>query len=460
MKECRHIISRVQENSIAWELELEPGDELLSINGEKIEDVFDYHYLVNDEYIELLVKKKNGEEWELEVEKEYQEDLGIDFENPLMDRYRSCSNKCVFCFIDQMPPGMRETLYFKDDDSRLSFLQGNYVTLTNMSDHDIDRIIHYHLAPINISFQTTNPALRCKMLNNRFAGEIFPKVQRLYQAGIEMNGQIVLCKGLNDREELERSISDLTAYLPYLRSVSVVPVGLSKYREGLYPLEPFTSRDAEQVIDLIEDWQKKIFPQYGIHFVHASDEWYLLAGRELPQEERYDGYLQLENGVGMLRLLEVQKEETLKSLKGDDRKGSLSFATGHLAYPFIQDYAHRLLGKYPNLRINGYEIKNEFFGEQITVSGLLTGQDIVKQLKGKPLGEFLLLPCNLLRDGENVFLDNMTVEQLEEELGVPVKIVEEHGRDFAAAALKEDTGKSYKRRQMYEQTNSSYSGTA
>ncbi len=460
MKECRHIISRVQENSIAWELELEPGDELLSINGEKIEDVFDYHYLVNDEYIELLVKKKNGEEWELEVEKEYQEDLGIDFENPLMDRYRSCSNKCVFCFIDQMPPGMRETLYFKDDDSRLSFLQGNYVTLTNMSDHDIDRIIHYHLAPINISFQTTNPLLRCKMLNNRFAGEIFPKVQRLYEAGIEMNGQIVLCKGLNDREELERSISDLTAYLPYLRSVSVVPVGLSRYREGLYPLEPFTSRDAEQVIDLIEDWQKKLFPKYGIHFVHASDEWYLLAGRELPQEERYDGYLQLENGVGMLRLLEVQKEEVLKMLKGDNRKESLSFATGRLAYPFIRDYADRLLEKYPNLEISGYEIKNEFFGEQITVSGLLTGQDIARQLKGKSLGEFLLLPCNLLRDGENVFLDDMTVEQLEKELGVPVKIVEEHGRDFAAAVLKEDTGKSYKRRQMYEQTNSSYSGTA
>lgn len=460
MKECRHIISRVQENSIAWELELEPGDELLSINGEKIEDVFDYHYLVNDEYIELLVKKKNGEEWELEVEKEYQEDLGIDFENPLMDRYRSCSNKCVFCFIDQMPPGMRETLYFKDDDSRLSFLQGNYVTLTNMSDHDIDRIIHYHLAPINISFQTTNPLLRCKMLNNRFAGEIFPKVQRLYEAGIEMNGQIVLCKGLNDREELERSISDLTAYLPYLRSVSVVPVGLSRYREGLYPLEPFTSRDAEQVIDLIEDWQKKLFPKYGIHFVHASDEWYLLAGRELPQEERYDGYLQLENGVGMLRLLEVQKEEVLKMLKGDNRKESLSFATGRLAYPFIRDYADRLLEKYPNLEISGYEIKNEFFGEQITVSGLLTGQDIARQLKGKSLGEFLLLPCNLLRDGENVFLDDMTVERLEKELGVPVKIVEEHGRDFAAAVLKEDTGKSYKRRQMYEQTNSSYSGTA
>lgn len=276
MKNNRHKISQVKEGSIAWELELEPGDELISINGETIEDVFDYHYLVNDEYIELLVRKSNGEEWELEIEKEFEEDLGIEFENSLMDEYRSCRNKCVFCFIDQMPPGMRETLYFKDDDSRLSFLQGNYVTLTNMSDHDIDRIIHYHLAPINISFQTTNPKLRCKMLNNRFAGDIFPKVQRLFEAGIEMNGQIVLCKGLNDKAELERSICDLTQYLPHLRSVSVVPVGLSKYRDGLYPLEPFTKKEAEQVIDTIEGWQKKIFPEFGVHFIHASDEWYLL----------------------------------------------------------------------------------------------------------------------------------------------------------------------------------------
>ena len=202
MKKCRHIISQVEEGSIAWELELEPGDELISINGQKIEDVFDYHYLVNDEELVLLVRKENGEEWELEVEKDFEEDLGIVFANSLMDEYRSCSNHCVFCFIDQMPPGMRKTLYFKDDDSRLSFLQGNYVTLTNMSDHDIDRIIHYHLAPINISFHTTNPKLRCEMLHNRFAGEIFPKVQRLYEAGIEMNGQIVLCRGLNDKEEL------------------------------------------------------------------------------------------------------------------------------------------------------------------------------------------------------------------------------------------------------------------
>ena len=263
MKKCRHIISQVEEGSIAWELELEPGDELISINGQKIEDVFDYHYLVNDEELVLLVRKENGEEWELEVEKDFEEDLGIVFANSLMDEYRSCSNHCVFCFIDQMPPGMRKTLYFKDDDSRLSFLQGNYVTLTNMSDHDIDRIIHYHLAPINISFHTTNPKLRCEMLHNRFAGEIFPKVQRLYEAGIEMNGQIVLCRGLNDKEELERSIRDLSAYLPHLKSVSVVPVGLSRYRDGLYPLEAFNKKDAEEVIDLIESWQEKLYEEYA-----------------------------------------------------------------------------------------------------------------------------------------------------------------------------------------------------
>lgn len=455
MKNCRHIIKEVKEESIAWELELEPGDELLTINGEEMEDVFDYHYLVNDEYLELLVRKANGEEWELEIEKEFEDDLGIVFENSLMDEYRSCRNKCVFCFIDQMPPGMRETLYFKDDDSRLSFLQGNYITLTNMSDHDIDRIIHYHLAPINISFQTTNPKLRCKMLNNRFAGDIFPKVQRLFEAGIEMNGQIVLCKGLNDKEELERSIEDLTKYLPHLRSVSVVPVGLSKYRDGLYPLEPFTKEEAAEVIDTIENWQMKLFPKYGVHFIHASDEWYLLAGRELPEEERYDGYLQLENGVGMLRLLEEEVRKSLECRDGDEKKRKISFATGRLAYPSIRNYADKICKKYPNTEILGYEIKNEFFGEMITVSGLLTGQDIIAQLKDKELGEYLLLPCNLLRSGENVFLDDITVEEVEEALNVPVKIVEEGGVDFVDAVLLREAGKTHKRRQMYEQTDSS-----
>ena len=289
----KHIIKTIEPGSIAEELELEPGDELLRVNGEIIEDVFDYHFQTNDTYLELTIRKKDGEEWDLEIEKEYDEEIGITFENEFMDQYRSCSNNCIFCFIDQMPPGMRPTLYFKDDDSRLSFLQGNYITLTNMSDHDIDRIIRYHLAPINISFQTTNPELRCKMLHNRFAGNIFPKVQRLYEAGIEMNGQIVLCKGYNDGAELERSISDLSKYLPHLKSVSVVPVGLSKYRDGLAPLEPFTREDAKEVLATIHKWQKKLYEQWGLHFIHAGDEWYLLAGEPIPEEENYDGYIQL-----------------------------------------------------------------------------------------------------------------------------------------------------------------------
>ena len=460
MKNCRHRISQVKEGSIAWELEVEPGDELLSINGETIEDVFDYHYLVNDEYLELLIRKPSGEEWELEIDKDLEEDLGLEFENSLMDEYRSCRNHCVFCFIDQMPPGMRETLYFKDDDSRLSFLQGNYVTLTNMSDHDIDRIIHYHLAPINISFQTTNPKLRCEMLHNRFAGEIFSKVQRLYEAGIEMNGQIVLCKGLNDKAELEKSISDLSQYLPHLKSVSVVPVGLSKYREGLYPLEPFTKEEAGQVIDTIEAWQKKLFPQYGLHFIHASDEWYLLAGRKLPEEARYDGYLQLENGVGMLRLLKEEVTAELEKHSGDQRTRRISFATGRLAYPYIKKYAEQIQKKYPNLEILGYEIRNDFFGELITVSGLLTGQDLMAQLSGKDLGECLLLPCNLLRSGEDIFLDDVQVKTLEERFRVPVRIVEEDGADFVTAFLEEEAEPTHKRRQMYEQTDCSNSWKA
>ena len=236
-----------------------------------------------------------------------------------MDEYRSCCNKCIFCFIDQMPEGMRDTLYFKDDDSRLSFLQGNYVTLTNMSDHDIERIIRYRLEPINISFQTTNPELRCRMLHNRFAGDALKKVDMLYQGGIEMNGQIVLCKGVNDGEELERSIRDLTSYLPLLKSVSVVPVGLTKFRSGLYPLEPFTKEDAKEVLGVIHRWQEKIYQEYGLHFIHAGDEWYLLAGEEVPEEERYDGYLQLENGVGMLRLLFQEFSEGYEALERDGR---------------------------------------------------------------------------------------------------------------------------------------------
>ncbi len=446
MKSKEHIIKKVETGSIAQEMEIEAGDRLLKINGEEIGDIFDYQYLVQDEYIEVLVKKSGGEEWLLEIDKEFGEDLGVEFENGLMDEYRSCCNKCIFCFIDQMPKGMRDTLYFKDDDSRLSFLQGNYVTLTNMSEHDMERIIKYHLSPINISFQTTNPKLRCKMLNNRFAGEALKKADRLFEAGIAMNGQIVLCKGVNDGDELERTIGDLTKYLPILESVSVVPVGLSKYREGLYPLEPFTKEDGIKVLETVHRWQERLYPSYGLHFIHASDEWYILAGEELPEKERYDGYLQLENGVGMLRLLLDEFEEALaeekakmqRNRKGDGipgRERVVSLATGLLAYPYILGMAKEMEEAFPGIKINVYGIVNEFFGEQITVSGLLTGQDMKKQLKGKELGERMLLPENVLRSGERVFLDDITVEELEKALQVKVDIVKSSGRDFVHAIL-------------------------
>lgn len=439
-KNFEHKIRAVLPGSIAEELELEPGDVLLAVNDHEIEDVFDYHYYTNEEYLTVLVRKPDGEEWELEIEKEFEEDLGIEFESSLMDDYRSCRNHCIFCFIDQMPPGMRETLYFKDDDSRLSFLQGNYVTLTNMSDHDIDRIIHYHLGPINISFQTTNPDLRCKMLHNRFAGDVFPKIRRLADAGIELNGQIVLCRDINDGAELERSISDMTSYLPALRSVSVVPVGLSKYREGLYPLKPFDAQSAGEVIDLIESWQKKIYPQYGVHFVHASDEWYLLAGRPLPEKDRYDGYLQLENGVGMLRLLKEEVGETLAEVNPDREtpKRRVSIATGRLAGPFLKELGKQIETVYQNVTLQIFEIRNDFFGESITVSGLITGQDLIAQLKDQDLGDELLLPTNMIRSGERVFLDDLTIEDAEEALGIPIRIVESGGRDLVCAVTGEE----------------------
>ena len=315
-KHLEHVISLVYPDSIAREMGIEAGDVLLEINGQPMEDVFDYRYLMKDEYVEVLIGKPSGEEWLLEIDKEYDEDLGVEFENELMSEYRSCTNKCIFCFIDQMPPGMRETLYFKDDDSRLSFLQGNYITLTNMKQEDIDRIIRMHLAPINVSVHTTNPELRCQMLHNRFAGEKLKFLDQLYDHRIEMNGQIVCCRRVNDGAELERTIDDLAKYLPFMRSVSVVPAGITKYREGLYPLELFSGEEAETVIDLIESRQKKYFEEYGLHFVHASDEWYFLAGRDFPEEERYDGYIQLENGVGMMRLFMNEFDQALEMRTG------------------------------------------------------------------------------------------------------------------------------------------------
>ena len=432
-----HIVSAVTPGSIAEEMEIEPGDVLVSVNGQEPEDVFDYRYLMNEEEVLVVIRKQDGEEWELEIEKEYEDDLGMEFENGLMDDYRSCRNKCMFCFIDQLPKGMRDTLYFKDDDSRLSFLQGNYLTLTNMSEHDLEKIIYYKLSPINISFQATNPELRCKMLHNRFAGDVMDKVRRLKEAGIMMNGQIVLCRGVNDGEELDRSIRDLVTLMPELQSVSVVPVGLTRYRDGLYPLEPFTKEDACKVLDLIHSWQEKLLKEYGTHFIHAGDEWYILAERPIPEETTYDGYLQLENGVGMVRLLKEEVDAYLKRLPGDARKRRVTIATGELAAPYLREHVASIRGKYPNVEVQVITVKNEFFGGKITVAGLLTGQDLVKQLKGKDLGEELLLSINMLKSDEPIFLDDMTVEQLQTALQIKVSIVESSGNDFVNCILNE-----------------------
>ena len=437
----KHMVKSVKAGSIAEEMEIEPGDAILAIDNTPIEDIFDYQFLVQDTYIEVLVEKPDGEQWLLEVDKEFDEDLGIEFENGLMDDYRHCCNKCIFCFIDQMPKGMRETLYFKDDDSRLSFLQGNYVTLTNMSDKDVDRICRYHLSPINISFQTMNPTLRCKMLNNRFAGDALKKVDRFMEADIQMNGQIVLCKGVNDGEELEFSIREMMKYIPNLQSVSVVPVGLSKYREGLYPLEPFEKEDAKATLDLIHRYQKLCYEKYGIHFIHASDEWYVLAEEELPEEDRYDGYLQLENGVGMVRLLLNEFHEELQRRKEEGllpdlkKKAEYSIATGRLIYPFISAMVKELKELCPGLVVHVYAIRNDFFGERITVSGLLTAQDVIAQMKDQEKGTRLYLPCNVLRSGEDVFLDDLHLPEVEKALQVPIYIVKSSGRDFVEALL-------------------------
>ncbi len=431
----RHIIKDIKPNSIAKELEIEPGDVLLAINDEELTDIFDYQFMTEDEYLTILIEKPDGEQWELEIEKDMDEDIGLVFEQGLMDDYKSCSNKCIFCFIDQMPPGMRETLYFKDDDSRLSFLQGNYITLTNMKDADIDRIIRFNLAPINISIHTMNPELRCKMLHNRFAGDALKKIDRLFEAGIPMNGQIVLCKGVNDGAELDFSIHEMMKYQPMLQSVSVVPVGLTKFREGLYPLESFDGDDAGKVIDMIESYQKISFEKYGNHFIHASDEWYLLAGRELPPEESYDGYIQLENGVGMMRLMDTEFNAALEEAEFSDVHITVTAVTGMLAYPFISSLAERLKVKFPNVEVNVAGIRNDFFGEKITVAGLLTGQDIYAQLKDRHLGDALILPTVVLRSGEDVFLDDMTVGELSQKLGVPIRITDCSGGGFLETVL-------------------------
>ncbi len=431
-------IKGVVPGGIGEELGLEEGDILLSIDEQPIEDVLDYYFLVNGEYITLQILTKDGEMAECEVEKEEDEDLGLIFEDQFMGSYHHCHNKCIFCFIDQLPKGMRQSLYFKDDDSRLSFLNGNYITMTNMKEEDFEKIIRYQMSPINVSVHATDPELRVKMLKNPRAAEVMDRLKRLVEAEITLNGQIVLCKGVNDGAALDQTICDLWTLHPQMQSVSIVPVGLSCHREGLYPLEPFTAQECAAVIDQVEAYQRRFYEESGMHFIHLSDEFYIKAGRELPEEERYDGYLQIENGVGMMRLFINEAEEAISRLDpAVQYQGHVSLVTAPTACGFVRRICSQLMKLYPKLQIDVHEIINHFFGENITVTGLLTGKDICEQLKDRELGDRLYLPENLLKADEDILLDDMTLKELENTLQIPISIVKSSGEDFVHSVLEQ-----------------------
>lgn len=429
--EYRNIIEKVEKGSIAEELELEPGDILLTINGNKVKDIIDYKYLISDEYVEVEIEKKDGEIWTIEIEKDYDENLGIEFTNPLIDRAKSCRNKCMFCFIDQLPKNMRETLYFKDDDSRLSFLQGNFITFTNMSDEDIERIIRYRLSPINVSVHTTNPELRVKMLNNKNAGKIFPILKRFKDSGIKVNCQIVLVPGVNDGKELERTLDDLSSLYPSVRSVAVVPVGLTKYRENLQKLEPFNEENSNKLLSFITDKQNELMDILGTRFVFVSDEFYAMTRHPLPEYEEYEGFPQLENGVGLMKSFEYEINKELSKInKNIELNKSYILATGILAKDFMNEIRDKILEKFTNLDLKVIPIKNNFFGELITVSGLITGQDLIDQLSSYKDIDGIIIPKSMLRSDGNVFLDDLTVEDIEDRLNVKVIPVQVSGQDF------------------------------
>lgn len=436
MKKNENVVIKVEKGSIAEEVGICPGDVLVAINDEEITDIFDYRYQINDEYLEMTFRTPEGEEYVAEIEKDFDEDIGVIFESGLMDEARSCRNKCIFCFIDQLPKGMRKTLYFKDDDSRLSFLQGNYVTLTNMSEKDINHIIFYHLSPINVSVHTTDLELRKTMLKNKNADKVLDIMKRLKDAGIEMNLQVVLCNGINDGDILDKTISDCAEFMPNAHSMSIVPIGLTKYREGLYPMTPFSKEDAERVITQVEKWQNKFLKEHGTRFVYCADEFYLKAERQLPDAEIFEDFAQYENGVGMLSLFEKEfNDEIEKTEYNIESKRSVSIATGVAAYDLIKKLSDRIMEKFPSLNINVYCIKNNFFGEMITVCGLLTGQDIISQLKGKDLGEYLLLPESLLRNSTHTLLDDVEIEDIEKELNIKIKISTNSGDRFIKTIL-------------------------
>ena len=434
MKKGAYVLS-VDPGSIAEEIELAPGDLILSVNGEKIVDYLDYKFLTTNEEIIMQVKKENGDIYEYEIYNEELEDLGINFENMLFDSPKSCSNKCIFCFIDQMPEGMRDTLYFKDDDSRLSFLYGNYVTLTNMKQPDLERLVRYRISPVNVSVHTTNPELRVFMLKNKRAKNILEQMQYLYDNDIEMNMQIVLCKNINDGEELDRTISDLEKFLPVARSVSVVPVGLTRCREKLYPLEAFEKEDCRKVIKQIEDWQKKLMEKHGTRFVYASDEFYITAELPVPSEEAYEDFPQIENGVGMLASMEAEfmramEDDSLKMQKNE----KTVIATGEISCNFIKKLVNLAKMRYNIDNVEVLGVKNGLFGGKVTVSGLLGGKDIIDAVQGKDATR-LLITESMLKADQDIFLDDITVEEAQKALHMKIVPVTNSGDALLHALL-------------------------
>ena len=427
-------ICKVLKGSPAYRAKIHAGDMLVSINGVKVHDVLDYMFYSAEERVEVEYIHENQTLKKTIIKSEY-DDLGLEFETFLMDSKKSCHNKCVFCFIDQMPPGMRETLYFKDDDARLSFLQGNYVTLTNLSQADIDRIIKMRLN-INVSVHTTNPELRCLMMHNRFAGEKLKYIWQMSQSGLKMNFQIVLCPGLNDREELDRTLNDLGSLMPNVQSVAIVPVGLSKFRDGLYKLTGFTKETASDALDRIHRFQDRMYEKFGTRVAFPSDEFFLIAERPLPDADYYEEYPQYENGVGMLRSMLDEFESALKLCdESPENPRRVTMATGKSPYPVIKAMADKIEKTYNNIECNVVQIRNDFFGETITVTGLITAQDLIAQLKDKNLGTELLISESMLMRDKDIFLDDLTVSDVENQLGVTIRKVKNDGFEFLDAVL-------------------------
>lgn len=423
----KHLIKDIVPGSIAEEMEIEPGDYLVSINDEEIKDILDYKFQIFDEYITIVIEKKNGEEWDLEIEKEANEDLGIVFPEQLIEKPRSCANKCIFCFMDQLPDKVRDTLVFKDDDFRLSFITGNYVTLTNSGYKDLDRIIRYHLSPINISVHATDPEVRSMMLNNKTAYKVMEYIKYLTEHDIKINAQIVLCPNINDGKVLDKTIKELSEFAPNLQCIAIVPVGLTKYRQGLYPLTVFDKAGASRTIDQINKWQAEFREKYGFNLVYLADEFYVKAEREIPDFKDYDDFPQLGDGIGMLAYFKKNFESYLKRFKPKKVNKVVSIATGKIAYGFMRARMDELEKKFEGLKINLYPIENTFFGPEITVTGLITGGDLINQLKDKELGEYLILCGDMLKDDADIFLDDVTLEEVAQKLNVKIKVNDDGG---------------------------------